>query len=206
MDASRIACAYDLLAERWLDDQFNQANGIEQHRRALAFLADESGREADSWALNVGCGCNTRFNPLMHARGLKIEGIDLSERMLALARAADPEVVLHHADAVSWQPQRQYRFITAWDSIWHVQLAEQCALLRKLMHALTPGGIFIFSSGGLDEPGEHVDTYMGPGLYYGSLGIPRLLDAVAEAGCLCRHLEFDQYPQKHLYIIVQRAA
>jgi len=204
MHASRIASAYDLLAERWLDARFNQVNGIEQHRRALAFLA--GGEDADAWALNVGCGCNTRFNPLMRAHGLRIEGIDISARMLAFAGAADPDVVLQHADAVTWQPQRQYRFITAWDSIWHVPLAEQPALLRKLMHALTPGGVFVFSCGGLDAPAEHVDTYMGPEVYYGSLGIPGLLDAIAEANCLCRHLEFDQYPQMHLYIIVQRAS
>ena len=36
------------------------------------------------------------------------------------------------------------------------------------------------------------------------LGIPGLLKVIAEAGCVCRHLEFDQYPQKHLVVIVQR--
>lgn len=205
MHPSPIAYAYDLLAERWLDGRFNQANGIEQHRRALAFLADADADGEEGWALNVGCGCNTRFNPLLHARRLHIEGIDISARMLALARAADPAVTLHHADAVTWQAQRQYRFISAWDSIWHVQLAQQAALLRKLMRALAPGGVFIFSTGGLDAPAEHVDSYMGPEVYYGSLGIPGLLEVVNDAGCVCRHLEFDQYPQKHLYVIVQQA-
>lgn len=205
MHPSPIACAYDLLAERWLDGRFNQANGIEQHRRALAFLADADADGEEGWALNVGCGCNTRFNPLLHARRLHIEGIDISAHMLALARAADPAVTLHHADAVTWQAQRQYRFISAWDSIWHVQLAQQAALLRKLMRALAPGGVFIFSTGGLDAPAEHVDSYMGPEVYYGSLGIPGLLEVVNDAGCVCRHLEFDQYPQKHLYVIVQQA-
>jgi predicted TPR repeat methyltransferase len=205
MPPSPIASVYDLLAERWLDGQFNQANGIEPHRRALAFLGDNDGDGEESWALNVGCGCNTRFNPLLHGRGLRIEGIDISARMLELARAADPAVILHHADAVTWQARRHYRFMSAWDSIWHVQLAQQAALLHKLMRALAPGGVFIFSTGGLDAPGEHVDAYMGPEVYYGSLGIPGLLQVVNDAGCVCRHLEFDQYPQKHLYLIVQQA-
>lgn len=34
--------------------------------------------------------------------------------------------------------------------------------------------------------------------------IPGLLDVIREAGCMCRHLEFDQTPQKHLYVVVQR--
>ncbi|VXC03945.1 class I SAM-dependent methyltransferase [Massilia sp. 9I] len=195
------AAAYDQLAERWLDADFDPLNGIKQHERALAFLGDG----ARGWALNVGCGCNTRFNPLLRAHGLEIEGIDVSSRMLALAQAADPGVTLHHADICAWQPPRSYRFITAWDSMWHVRLEEQRPLMLKLMGMLDAGGVMVFSAGGLDAPHEHDDATMGPLVHYSTLGIPALLALVAEGGCVCRHLEFDQYPQKHVYLIVQRA-
>lgn len=197
-----IAQAYDALAARWLDAAFNASNGMRQHERALAFLENEAG----AWALNVGCGCNTRFNPLMRAHGLQIEGIDISARMIALAREADPAVVLHEADVCTWQPPRSYRFVTAWDSLWHVPLAEQRAVMSKLLGALEDGGVCVFSAGGLDAPGEHVDATMGPSVYYGTLGIPGLLAAIAEAGCVCRHLEFDQLPEKHLCVVVQRTS
>ena len=94
MDHAAIASAYDEIADRWLDDQFDQANGIPQHARALAFLRNE----ADGWALDVGCGCNTRFNASMREHGLRIEGVDISKHMLALAREADPDVLLQHAE------------------------------------------------------------------------------------------------------------
>jgi predicted TPR repeat methyltransferase len=201
MDHAAIASAYDDIAERWLNERFNQANGIRQHERALGFLQDAE----EGWALNVGCGCNTRFNPLMREHGMQIEGIDISERMLALAREADPTVLLHHADVCEWQPQRSYRFISAWDSIWHVRLEEQRPLMLKLMQALEIGGVFIFTAGGLDAEDTHVDAAMGPEVYYSTLGIPGLLEVIDEGGCIARHLEFDQYPEKHLYIVVQRA-
>jgi hypothetical protein len=124
--------------------------------------------------------------------------------MIALAEDADPAVVLHHADVCEWQPPRRYRFISAWDSIWHVRLEEQRPLMLKLMHALEAGGVFIFSAGGLDAADSHVDSTMGPAVYYSTLGIPGLLEVIAEAGCICRHLEFDQLPHKHLAITVQR--
>ena len=111
---------------------------------------------------------------------------------------------MHHADVCEWQPERTYCFITAWDSIWHVPLQQQRPLMLKLMSALEFRGVFIFSAGGLDEAQEHVDSSMGPSVYYSTLGIPGLLDAIKDAGCVCRHLELDQYPQKHLYLIVQR--
>jgi hypothetical protein len=87
-----------------------------------------------------------------------------------------------------------------------VPLQSQKAVMLKLMAALEPGGVFLFTAGGLDAPDEHWDATMGPSVYYATLGIPGLLATVAEGGCLCRHLEFDQYPQSHLYVIVQRAA
>ncbi|MBQ5949162.1 class I SAM-dependent methyltransferase [Massilia sp. ST3] len=200
MEHASIASAYDTLAERWTDAAFDPGNGLRLHAQALSFLEDGEG-----WALGVGCGCNTRFNPLLRARGLRLEGVDISERMLALARAADPDVLLHHGDVCAWQLSHTYRFISAWDSIWHVRLAQQRPLMLKLMRALEPGGVFIFSAGGLDAPGEHVDAAMGPEVYYATLGIPGLLDVVAEAGCMVRHLEFDQHPDQHLCVIVQRA-
>jgi predicted TPR repeat methyltransferase len=137
---------------------------------------------------------------------LRIEGIDISERMLALARAADPDVLLHHADLCAWRPERAYRFISAWDSLWHVRLDRQRPLMLKLMHALEPGGVFIFSAGGLDAASEHVDAAMGPEVYYGTLGIPGLLEVIEEAGCTLRHLEFDQLPERHLCIVAQCSA
>lgn len=202
MPHAAIAAAYDELAERWLDERFDQDNGIRQHALALRFL--ESG--AEGWALNVGCGCNTRFNPLLREHGLRIEGIDISARMIALAGAADPGVLLHQADVCEWRMQRSYRFMSAWDSIWHVKLDEQRPLMLKLMRALEAGGVFIFTAGGLDAEDTHLDAAMGPEVGYSTLGIPGLLDVIREAGCMCRHLEFDQYPQKHLVVVVQRPA
>lgn len=200
MSLTTTALAYDEIAERWRDQDFDPHNGVVQHERALRFL----GAEGEGWALNVGCGCNTRFNSLMRAHHLHIEGIDVSGRMIELARAADPTLSLHHADVCTWPLPRTYRFITAWDSIWHVALKDQRPLMLKLMHALDAGGVFLFTAGGLDAEDEHVDAYMGPELNYSTLGIPGLLKVIAEAGCVCRHLEFDQYPQKHLVVIVQR--
>jgi hypothetical protein len=77
--------------------------------------------------------------------------------------------------------------------------------MLKLMQALEIGGVFIFTAGGLDAEDTHVDAAMGPEVYYSTLGIPGLLEVIDEGGCIVRHLEFDQYPEKHLYIVVQRA-
>jgi trans-aconitate methyltransferase len=157
-------------------------------------------------ALDIGCGASGRFVELLLRHGFEVEGLDLSARMLELARQRHPGLVFHHADICEWQPRREYDFISAWDSVWHVPLAAQEAVLRKLLGALAPEGVCLFTMGGLDAPSEKVDAAMGPPMYYATLGIPGTLALLADTGCACRHLEYDQYPELHVYLIAQRCA
>lgn len=76
--------------------------------------------------------------------------------------------------------------------------------MLKLLHGLTPDGVLIFTTAGLDTPSEKLDSAMGVPVYYGVLGIPKLLKLIDECGGICRHLEYDQYPELHLYLIVQK--
>jgi hypothetical protein len=70
---------------------------------------------------------------------------------------------------------------------------------------LAPGGVIIWTTGGVDGPEEKRDSSMGPDLYYSVLGIPATLQIIGDADCVCRHLEYDQLPEKHVFIIAQKA-
>lgn len=198
MHPNEIAASYDRIAGQWADPSFNRANGIAPHTRALQFAPKRG------VALDVGCGCNGRFIDLLAAEGFETEGLDLSAEMMRLARLRHPQVTFHHADVCEWVPPRSYDFITAWDSIWHVPLDRQESVLRKLCGALTDGGVFIWTTGGLDGPAEKRDAAMGPPIYYSVLGIPETLRVIAAAGCVCRHLEYDQLPEQHVFMIAQK--
>jgi predicted TPR repeat methyltransferase len=197
MNPAEIAESYDTLAEQWLNPDL-ETNGISQHLRALQFLP------GGGVALDVGCGCSGRFVRLLESHGYEVEGIDVSSEMIALARTRNPSATFYQADVCEWVPTRAYDFITAWDSIWHVPLDRNEAVLRKLCGALNSGGIFIWTMGGLDAPEEKRDSSMGAPLSYSVLGISQTLQTIAEAGCVCRHLEFDQWPEKHVFIIAQK--
>jgi hypothetical protein len=77
-------------------------------------------------------------------------------------------------------------------------------VLKKICDGLAHNGVFIFTTGGTDKPGEKTDSFMGTRLDYSVLGIPKILELLAKFGCACRHLEYDQYPQQHLYIVAQK--
>lgn len=124
--------------------------------------------------------------------------------MIRLARQRHPHISFHHEDICEWQAPHVFDFITAWDSIWQVPLERQEQLLRKLVTSLSPGGVLIFSCWGTDEQDELRDDYMGPEVYYSSPGINTYLQLFATLGCVCRHFEYDQYPELHTYFIVQK--
>ena len=182
----------------WQSEDFNRENGISAHNKALHFVKHKRK------ALDIGCGCTGRFLDLLIAEGFTAEGLDISPRMIELARERHPDVHFHHADICEIELDESYDFITAWDSIWHIPLAQQRPALTKIVNSLNSGGVFIFSFGGTDQPGEHCNRFMGPEVYYSSLGTDGFLQLFIELGCVIRHLEFDQYPELHTYLIVEK--
>ena len=77
-------------------------------------------------------------------------------------------------------------------------------LLKKLVDHLVDDGVLLFSCGGTTESGEHTNKVMGPEVYYASLGLHGYIALLMDAGCFVRHVEFDQHPELHTIIIVQK--
>jgi len=199
MKPSEIAKAYNQITHIWESDSFNRQNGIEQHKRAIAFTNNMG------YALDVGCGSTGRFIDLLIENNFTPQGVDISEEMIKLARKKHPTVEFFLQDICDWEMPRQYDFISAWDSIWHIPLDQQENVLTKLISSLNQDGVLIFSCGGTEEAGEHKDDFMGPEVYYSSLGINGFLTLFTQLNCVCRHFEYDQYPELHAYFIVQKS-
>ncbi|WP_299944195.1 class I SAM-dependent methyltransferase [uncultured Microbulbifer sp.] len=199
MNPKEIGKAYDKITHLWEDENFNRKNGMDEHKRALAFV------ENKGKALDVGCGSTGRFIDLLLSEGFTPEGVDVSAEMIRLARCRHPGVVLHHQDICEWRIEEKYDFITAWDSIWHIPLEQQENVLAKLVFSLNKGGVLIFTFGGTNEKSDHTDDLMGPEVYYSSLGTNGFLKVLISLDCICKHLEHGQYPELHTYLIVQKA-
>lgn len=198
MDPAATGLSYDKLAHTW-QELPNKSYGIAQFERAIQFTKNRGP------ALDIGCGSQGRMMDLLLRHGFSPEGIDVSTEMILLARQRHPHIPFHHADISQWKFPRQYDFISAWDSTWHLPLEQQEPVLKKICDGLAFGGVYIFTTGGLDEPGEkNSQPCEGVLLDYSALGIPRLLELLTKFRCVCRHLEYDQYPEQHLVIIAQK--
>lgn len=196
MTPDQVAASYDRLADRWLDVS---TYGFAQVERAFAFVTHKG------VALDVGCGTG-RLLGLLSKHGFRTDGLDVSPAMIAFARDRHSEARLYQADICRWDLPQSYDLIVAWDSVWHVPLGQQEAVLTKLFRGLAAGGVLVFTTGGTDGPSEKQDSCMGPPMYHATLGVPKTLQTLAEAGCVCRHLEYDQHPELHVYVVAQKVA
>ena len=200
MDTSQTAESYNQIADFWSSEQFpHLQNGIQQHKRAIQFVSEKKK------AIDIGCGSSGRFIDLLLKEGFEVEGLDISPVMLEQAKSRHPDVHFHLSDIMTWKSDNLYSFISAWDSVWHVPLHLQKQLIVKLLSLLHTEGVLILTTGGVDEPGDGENEFLGQPLYHAALGINNLLSVFIENGGNIRHLEYDQHPELHTYLIVQKA-
>jgi len=193
---AETAKRYDELAACW--QQATPLNyGVPQLERAISFTRQRGA------ALDVGCGSHGRFIEFLSRQGFATEGLDISAEMIALARQRAPQATFYTADICEWELPKAYDFISAWDSTFHLPLDQQAPVLKKLCAGLAPGGVLLFTCGG-EAAGEISGCFQGQELGYSTLGVEEFVKVIGESGCWCRHVEYDQFPEKHVYVIAQK--
>lgn len=198
MKPSETAAGYDKIA-RWWQENVPSNYGLAALKRAVMF------RPKGGIALDVGCGSEGRFMTVLRDNGFETEGVDISAEMIALAKERDPASRFHTADIATWEIPRKYDLISAWDSTFHLPLDLQGPVLRKLCDGLGSGGVLLFTCGG-GEAGEIQGTFQDQVFGYSTLGVEAFVRILNESGCLCRHVEYDQYPEKHVVVIAEKKA
>jgi 2-polyprenyl-3-methyl-5-hydroxy-6-metoxy-1,4-benzoquinol methylase len=191
-----IGKKYDRIAQWWDEKHRNSVYGVTPVERALKFVP--GGRSA----LDVGCGAGGRIVRTLQSSGFIVTGIDVSEAMVDLAIGNHPDASFYVQDICTWQPDHKYDFIVAWDSIFHLPLDMHRPVLDKLCNMLETSGILIYTFG--NAIGEHTDTWQEDEFYYSSIGINGNLAALIDNGLTIMHLELDQFPERHVYVIAQK--
>lgn len=189
---------YDRLADWWRQQPAVSNYGLAQLERALKF----AGPSGD--CLDVGCGSEGRFIGRLLQLGYRVEGLDVSARMIELAAKRNPGATFHTAEISRWSFPKRYDFISAWDSTFHLPLDLQEPVLRKMCDGLNSGGILLFTCGGGEQPGEISGSFGGEDFGYSTLGVPGFLRVLRDCGFALKHLEYDQYPENHVTVVAAK--
>lgn len=187
---------YNQIAKWWQDQHQNSVYGIPQFKKAISFVKN---REK---FLDVGCGSSGRLIKVALECGFNAEGMDVSQEMIRLAQELHPEVKFYNEDVCTWNPPLKYDLICAWDSIFHLPINQHELVLAKLCNSLSRAGVILFTCG--PERGEVSGVFQEQSFEYSSLGVQAFLELLGIFNCQIKHLENDQYPESHVYIIAQK--
>jgi len=115
---------------------------IEETRQLWSILQAEA-RIPVKELLHLGCGGG--HNDHIFKEYARVTGIDLSEPMLELARALNPEVVYRHGDIRTLRLRRRFDAVVAIDSFAYLTTERdlQASFQTAFLH-LNPGGVFMF--------------------------------------------------------------
>lgn len=184
---------YDKIAEWWHEQHKDSDYGMKSFDRAFQFVENRNS------CLDVGCGAGGRFLKKLESEKFKITGIDVSEKMIRLAKINHPGQIFIKDDICNWSSKEKYDFIFAWDSIFHLPFKSHPKVISKLCDYLNKGGILLYTFG--NSVGEHTDTWHQDHFYYSSIGISKNIQLIIENGLTPLHLELDQFPERHVVLI-----
>jgi len=120
--------------------------------KLIAFVHQYS-RSTGNRLLDVACGTGLHLSYLK--QHFQVEGLDLDEQLLTIARQRHPEVPLHHADMTDFNLGCTFDVVTClFSSIGYVKTLENLSRAVQCMaQHLVPGGVLLI------EPGFTPETW-----------------------------------------------
>jgi SAM-dependent methyltransferase len=131
--------SYEIFA-RFYDDVMGDRSDAAEHVSGLIRAANPDARNV----LELGCGTGSILKPLQDR--YEVTGLDLSSRMLSIARKKLPRVRLFRQDMTGFKIGERFDAIFCiFDSINHLQrFSDWKRVFARVHRHLSPGGCFIF--------------------------------------------------------------
>ncbi|MBE5792874.1 MAG: methyltransferase domain-containing protein [Clostridiales bacterium] len=98
--------------------------------------------------LDVGCGTGRPIARALSENGFSVTGIDPAENMLKKAEKLNlRNAEFFKTDLLSYVPDKTFDAVIAFDSVFHISLADQPKIYPKIAKLLNPSGLFLFTHG-----------------------------------------------------------
>lgn len=144
LDRTGQAEAFDAIGDRY-DEAFPHKEGQVASAEWLV-----KSLPAGSRVLDLGCGTGLPTARQLAEASFQVVGVDLSDRMVALAHDNVPTGVFHRADIADLRPSGPrdlgpFDAVTAFFALLMLPRAEIPLALETVHHLLNPGGLFALS-------------------------------------------------------------
>lgn len=153
-----IQTSYDRVAEEYAARIAHELEHKPLDRELLARFARQLHKQGPVCDLGCGPGHVTRY---LHEYGASVSGIDLSPRMVELARKLNPGLEFHQGNMASLaQADASCSGIVAFYSLIHFQRSQIVPVLREFYRVLRPGGLLLLAFHQGQEV-KHIEEWWG---------------------------------------------
>ncbi|MCE7740320.1 MAG: class I SAM-dependent methyltransferase [Candidatus Heimdallarchaeota archaeon] len=158
--------------------KFKEFRNIFDNLQELEHLATLLPEKAK--VLDVGCGIGIPVARFFVDYGFSVTGIDISERMVELAKQNVPKAEFFQYDMNELVfPDNAFYCITAVYSLFHVPREKHFSILKNFHRMLKQEGILFFCVGHLG--GDDTDEFLGEEMFWSNYPPERTLSLVKEA-------------------------
>jgi SAM-dependent methyltransferase len=134
--------------------------------------------------LDVGCGAGVPVSLRLSTR-FCITGVDISDRMIELARANVPKANFMRANILDVDfAENSFDAIVSYYALFHIPRTEQPALFRQFYRWIKPGGYFLasYARGGYKVPGYTEEDFFGSKMYWSDYSFSKFRELICMSG------------------------
>jgi hypothetical protein len=172
-EAEKIVELYQRHAQGWASERGNTLFETAWLDRFLALMPRGAA------IVDIGCGSAEPIARYFIEKGYDVTGADSSPAHIDICKGRFPGQKWIVADMRTLSLGRSFSGILAWDSFFHLCLADQRRMFPIFRKHAAPNAALMFTSG--PSHGEAIGTFRGEPLYHGSLDEPEyrsLLDNI----------------------------
>lgn len=139
--------SYDKMGETYHNHRDN--NKFRDELEQFSDLLPSSGR-----VLDAGCGVGRPTAEFLVKKGFEVTGVDISKRMVDLARANVPEATFHQKNILMLDfPDQSFDGIICVYTLWHIPRTHHPEIIQNFHRMLSNDGILVLNTGVYESEG-----------------------------------------------------
>jgi len=175
MDNTQVKQGYNKAAENY-DAERNQFKNDKYLEKLNSLLA------VNSLILDIGCGAGRPVDKFFVEKGHRVIGIDLSEKMIELAKRNVPEADYSVRNMVELHTKEYHvDAVVSFYAIFHTPRETHQTILRKINSFLPRSGLILISMGSSEWVGKE-ENFHGAEMFWSHYGAEKNTELVKNAG------------------------